>query len=305
MSKAKATPDERRIITDLSYGDHLSINGYIKKNTSLGVTSEHFLPTVTFFVSLLRQYGPDSIMFSVDIQRAYKNFRCCPLDWPLLGIKWEDRFYVDTSLPFGSRISSQHVQRVARAIVYILECKGIDAVMYLDDLIVLSPNIEVANISFDTVIALFGELGLPLTTSKTQYPSTSVKWLGIIVDSHNLSLSVPEDKLADAIFLARDMAGKRTCTLKQLQSVIGKLVHIAKCVKSARLFISRLLDAVRGHPKMYIKVNEEMRKDINWFAEFAAQWNGISYVPSTHIHENFTVDACPTGIGGFNATKAY
>ena len=38
MSKAKATPDERRIITDLSYGDHLSINGYIKRNTSLGVT---------------------------------------------------------------------------------------------------------------------------------------------------------------------------------------------------------------------------------------------------------------------------
>ena len=77
-------------------------------------------------------------MFTADVSRSYKNFRSDPLDWPLLVLGWNGAYYLDTTMPFGARASSSNMQRVANAVVKILKDKGVNAMMYLDDIIVIA-----------------------------------------------------------------------------------------------------------------------------------------------------------------------
>ena len=109
MTREKTQPELRRIITDLTFKDELSINSYIQKNTSLGTYHHHTLPTVDTFLDDFRDHGTGCYMFTFDVKRAYNNFRTCPLDSPLLAIRWDSKYYLDTTLPFGSRVSSAHV----------------------------------------------------------------------------------------------------------------------------------------------------------------------------------------------------
>ena len=145
MTRPKSDPNKRRIITDLSYPTDNSINAYIKKNCSMGKNYDHSLPTVQAVVEQIKKMGRGVKLFTIDVHRAYKNFRACPLDWPLLNIVWPDQdgvpqYYLDTTMPFGSKLSSLYFQRVAKFITRVLESKGVRSFMYLDDLIVIAPT---------------------------------------------------------------------------------------------------------------------------------------------------------------------
>ena len=306
MSRPKADGDRRRVITDLTFPTDQSVNAYIMKNSALGEIREHTLPTVANLVTALHQAGPEAYMFTVDIARAYKNFCSDPLDWPLLCLKWENDYYVDVSMPFGARASSCFMQRIANFITRVLNDEGIRAIMYLDDIVVVAPDHQSASRQYKRVRGLLAELGLPEAVDKAQPPATKVRWLGINVDAHAMTLSIPKDKVDEALQVASRYATARSINKRQLQSLIGKLVHVAKCVEPARIFISRLLDALRAFgDRLYIKVSQDMRADIAWFAEFAHSWNGVSLIPPLSPHKIIQVDACLTGVGATDGRTAY
>lgn len=305
MTRPKTDPAKRRVISDLSFRDDSSVNAYILKNTSLGAIREHCLPTVDAFTVRVAEVGRTAYMFTMDISRAYKNFRSCPLDWPLLAVKWGGCFYLDIAVPFGSRGSSCHIQRVALAVVKILRSKGVEATMYLDDLIVLAPDERSANLHFQIARDLFQELGLPEALEKTQPPAQKVRWLGIDIDAKNMELTIPKDKVDSTVEMAKRFAEKRVVTRTQLQSILGKLLHLSKCVPPARLFVSRLLDNLRGMTSKRLKVTQEMKDDLLWFQEFSEEWNGVTMIPAPRPDRVIVVDACLGGVGGADERHAY
>lgn len=89
----------------------------------------------------------------------------------------------------------------------------------------------------------------------------------------------------------------RSMSKRELQSLIGRLIHIAKCVSPARLFVSRLLDALRAADKKYIKVTSDIKADLQWFISFCLEWNGISLIPGSAPNKTTVVDGSLTGIG--------
>ena len=305
MSRPKADPTQRRIITDLTYPRATSVNSYIRKNTVMGMTQTHCLPSVDAVVQRVQEIGKAAHIFTIDISRAYKNFKSCPLDWPLLAIAWGSSYYLDITMPFGSRASSGHMQRVADAIVEILRRRGVTAHMYLDDLIVVADGHAKASEQYTAVRALFKELGLPEAVEKSQPPSQSAKWLGVNIDVVEGTLAIPGEKLEDVLETIEKFIKKRSLTRRQLQSVLGKLLHVAKCVRPARLFVSRLLDRLRGAPRYYINVDAEIRADLRWFQQFAADWNGVSFMIHMTPTRDIVADACLTGIGAASNTMAY
>ena len=90
----------------------------------MGMTQTHCLPSADAVVQRVQEVGPDAHAFTIDISRAYKNFKSCPLDWPLLALAWDGSYYLDVTMPFRSRASSGHMQRVADALVKVLERQG-------------------------------------------------------------------------------------------------------------------------------------------------------------------------------------
>ena len=305
MTRPKAEATKRRVISDLTFPEESSVNAYIFKNSIVGQVRDHSLPTVAAFVEDIKQAGEGAFMFTVDIERAYKNFRVDPLDWPLMCVGWEGGTYIETAMPFGARSSSSNMQRVADMIVRILGQEGIRAKMYLDDLIVAAPSLAEAQAHFVRVQALLEELGLPQARDKTQPPGQRVRWLGIDISTVDMSLSIPPDKLSEVVQLVGTCANKKTIHRRQYESLIGKLMFIAKCVAPARTFMSRLLQALRDTSGWFVRVNQDVRDDLAWFLEFSSQWNGVAIIPPDSPNVFIQVDASLTGIGASDGRRAY
>lgn len=305
MSRPKKGSEDRRIIIDMTFPGERSINAYLCKNSSLGIQRDHTLPSVDDVVKILGEMGPGAYMCTMDVSRAYKNFSSCPLDWPLLAFRWDEKYYCDVTMPFGARSSSCHMQRIANAISEMLSRKGITSRVYLDDIIIVSPDQESARQHFQVAQTLLHDLGLPESVDKRQPPSTVVTWLGVQINSEHMSLAIPHEKISDAQESVSKAIRCRTISKKHLQSILGKLLHIAKCIRPARLFVSRLLEALRGMTRNFIRVTPEMRLDLQWFRELAQEWNGIAMIPSDVPDRVIVVDASGSGIGGYDDTRAY
>ena len=106
-------------------------------------------------------------------------------------------------------------------------------------------------------------------------------------------------------WLERKRASKR-----ELQSLIGKLVFVGKCVYSSRIFICRLLSTLRGlkHQNHRFKISAEFRKDLQWWDSFVERFNGVTFIPDMIWAEPdllLSTDACLSGSGGWSGTQYF
>ena len=67
-------------------------------------------------------------------------------------------------------------------------------------------------------------------------------------------------------------ARSKTITKKQLQRIIGLANHLAKVVHAARIFIGRILAALREADGDTITVSHHVKADLKWFAR---QWTEL------------------------------
>ena len=81
--------------------------------------------------------------------------------------------------------------------------------------------------------------------NKLQPPADVVIWLGIKIVLGNNEVSIPPRKLAEIQQGLADASRQKTLTKKALQRAIGQINHFAKVVSPARLFMGRLLAALR------------------------------------------------------------
>lgn len=96
----KKVPNEFRLIHHLSYSKGLSINDSIPDDCS----SVQYA-TITDAVNILQRLGPGSYLAKPDIKLAFRIIPVRPLDYPLLGIKWDNQFYFDRCLAMGLKSS--------------------------------------------------------------------------------------------------------------------------------------------------------------------------------------------------------
>lgn len=306
MTRPKATEGERRIIVDLSFPDG-GINKWVVKGMSQGKSVKHKLPTINMAVQEINSIGIDNAWLSaIDISRAYRNFRTCPKDWPLLGISHAGSTYIDIALPFGARMSSYYMQRAADFICRALKMRGITALMYLDDLLIVSNSKHNAEYHHSLALEILQGLGLPIAFHKLTYPTKSLVWLGISINTILKTLSIPQRKLDEIRQYLQSMASADNVPLKSAQRAIGLINHLAKCVHPARLFMSRILAQIRStYPRTHIPISKQVKADLDWFHTFLADYNGKSMITTYHASNIISADACASGFGAFDHTTAY
>ena len=121
---------------------------------------------------------------------------------------------------------------------------GYIGVNYIYD-IGTAETVDKAEEGYDNLKNLLNNLGFEIAEQKFCSPSTSMIFLRKQFDSVSMSISIPADKLTEIRQIIEKLLLKKTITRKKLESIIGKLSHIADCIRSARLFISRLLNLLR------------------------------------------------------------
>ena len=91
-------PGQWRLILDLSSPSGRSVNDAIPKD----LYSLRYV-TVDDAIAALLALGPGALLAKFDIKAPYRNIPVSPHDRFLLGMKWQEKFYVDLTLPFGLR----------------------------------------------------------------------------------------------------------------------------------------------------------------------------------------------------------
>ena len=120
------------------------------------------------------------------------------------------------------------------------------------------------------------ELGLTISEKKLVSPSTKVVCLGVLIDTENATISIPEDKLAQIQVTVTQWLSKHACTKRQLQSILGLLLYVHKCVRPAHVFLNRMLELLRASHTSQKTLTQDFKRDLRWFAKFLAKYNGVS-----------------------------
>ena len=123
------------------------------------------------------------------------------------------------------------------------------------------------------------------------------------VNTVDLTLSVTPERLHEIETLLLQWIGRRSATKSELQSLVGKLSFVSKCVRQSRFFLSHILALLRTlkHNHYHTKLSREFHRDIKWWLRFLRTYNGVSVIPSTLWSAPdgvFSTDACLTGCGG-------
>ena len=135
-------------------------------------------------------------------------------------------------------------------------------------------------------------------------------FLGIQFDTMNLTLSVPIQRVQETFTLLDQWLNANEMSRKEIQSVVGKLQFLANCVRPGRLFVSRILEFMRGLPdRGRFPVTDSVKADMRWWKLFLPRYNGISLMAVDHWSlpdEVFACDACLTGCGAwFHEKREY
>ena len=116
-------------------------------------------------------------------------------------------------------------------------------------------------------------LGVPVATDKLVRPTTTLVFLGIEVDSHNLQLCLPPDKLHHIQTLISSWQEKRSSKKWEIQSLLGHLNHASKIGKPGQSFLNWIIDLlpIATYPKHSPKCG--ISGNLLWWHVFIAGWN--------------------------------
>ena len=306
LTRDKPNSNNRRVILDLSFPQGKSVNDGVQKGIYLNTYLELNYPSVDAVVNCLKALGTEALLYKIDISCAFRHIRIDPVDLDLLGLKY-DQLFIDCTLPFGFRHGSVFFQRCTDAVWFIMKNNFHFPYLYnyIDDLIYTGLPHDICR-SYNTLIALLQELGLEISQSKLVSPTTTAVCLGIEIDNSNHTLKIPGEKLLEILSICKKFAGKVKVTKNQLQSLLGSLLYITKCVKPARFFLNRMLQLLRDHTsKSIIPLNRAFHRDLNWFNTFLLQFNGVTFFDYKEPDHIVYLDACLTDFGAAFANKVY
>ena len=270
----------------MSWPQGASVNSSVPRDQYQGQPNKTVLPTLQDVLNVLKVFGQNSYMYSFDIARAYSQLRIDPLDWPLQGIIWDKKFYVGTGVQFGSRWGSFSCQSTQSAVCDILETEGIIAKVYIDDYIMCDKTMIAAQQGFTMAKELLTELGIDRAIPKDQPPTRTIHWIGYLIDSITMTVSISPQKIKEIIISLKEWEGRRKATRHQIQQILGKILYISRCCKPACLFVGRMLQTLRiAPPQGQVTIGPAFKADIAWFQVFLPTYNVIHLIdpPKRHI----------------------
>ena len=233
MTCPKRDSTRRRVILDLSYPHGQSVNSGVPSGWLDGAEFKMRLPNPWDLAEAIRQQGRGALIYKVDLSRAYRQLRSCPLDWPLLSVAWEEELLVDVAVPFGLRHGASACQRTTEAVAELVR-QEVDARVfpYVDDSAGVADPL-VAMMHYQALLDCMSRLGLDAAVDKCTPPTTRLCWIGVIFDSVAMTMEIEPGRIEEALEWCDRILGAHTISKHYFQKFMGKLNYAARCTKGA------------------------------------------------------------------------
>ena len=183
----------------------------------------------------------------------------------------------------GCSVSPFEFEELSKAIQWVLKMKFDVKYMshLLDDFLFFGHhNTNECSRALNAFMEVARSLSIPIKASKTVLPTTVAELHGIQVDTVNMTLSLPFDKIVKARKLIDSMCGMQKASIEKIQSLVGFLNFCTKMVPSGRPFLRRLIDLTQGTKPQWFKVRitAGVREDLDVWKQFLANFNGKAII---------------------------
>ena len=188
-------------------------------------------------------------------------------------MEWQGDVFIDKALPFGLWSAPLIFSALADCLQWIMEQRGADVFHYLDDFLTAgkgqSPQ---CSANLEVIQHTCADTGAPVEPEKLEGPTTVISFLGLQLDTNEMVLRLPADKLAHLMEMMSAWRGKKACRNRELLSLVGVLLHASKAVRPGRAFLRRLINLLMmvKHLDHYVRLNGSARSDIEWSFCFAS-----------------------------------
>ena len=114
LTQDKSGATSRRVIVDLSFPHGASINTGVDPDSYLSSEFLLTLPSIDYITNKVLQLGKGSLIYKIDISRAFRHIKIDPADYNLLGLNFNG-YYIDTCLPFGHVSVPEQLNKIHNA----------------------------------------------------------------------------------------------------------------------------------------------------------------------------------------------
>lgn len=248
----------------------------------------------------------NDFMCCTDIKSAYRTVPILPEHWKLQGFRWtvgnHSRYFLDTRLSFGLRCAPYIFNEISNFVVQCMGRRGYHKVInYLEDYFCWGATFQECANTQECLIRLLGQLGFTIAWPKCSSPSTECIFLGVLIDSKDMSMSLPSSKLARLRQELQFFRGRSRATVRQLQRLCGILSYASRVVRGGRTFSRRVIDLLKNLSPgtRRVRLSHQFRTDVDWWLRWAEVFNGCgSMIPHNYgLGPTIVTDASFSGYG--------
>ena len=193
--------------------------------------------------------------------------------------------YQFTCLPFGLAPAPLYFTKLLKPVVALLRRLGLRMIVYLDDIIVFNQTREGILQDRDSTLWLLQNLGFVINWKKSVLdPSHCMEYLGFVINSMEMNLSLPKEKMNQLIQSCRDLIREKTASVRTLAKIIGKPTSSMQAVLPAPLHYRHLqmlqvkgLLAGKSYETM-VTLNQNCQNDLQWWVDQISTWNDRSII---------------------------
>ena len=244
----------------------------------------------------------------LDLANAYRSVKIHQSNFKATGLKWRfandtsDTFLIDERLSFGASKSPEIFNILTQAVRAIMAHKGYKTIVcYLDDFLIVAQTYDECIHTLNVLLRLLRQLGFHINYNKLEGPSRNLTFLGVVLDSINMTLSIPQSKLTECDEIMNQIIVKSKVNKREIQCLVGKLNWLSHLIYGGRSHMRRLIDRCNALRKPWHRTNVtiEMKKDIEWWLSFMRIFNGTTQIVENRSVTSLSIDSCKVAGGAF------
>lgn len=287
-----------RLIQHLSFPPGESVNDFI----------DHRLCSVQYSsfdhaVEMVSSLGRGALLGKMDIKSAFRLLPIRPCEFQLLGFQLLGKIFIDKVLCLGCAISCNLFETFSTFLEWVVKFKsGKDSVdHYLDDFLFAGARDTCV---CDQLMQIFSDicyqLNVPLAQDKTVGPTQVLVYLGLEINSLEMAVKIPRDKLEILKSILDRYLLRDKITLKDMQSLVGLLNFCSRAVPCSRAFNRRFYDACTGltKPWHHLRISASLKDDMRVWLMFLDGFNGAVYFPESQWFDTDRLQLFTDSAGG-------
>ena len=185
----------------------------------------------------------NALIAKMDIKSAFRLLPVYPGDFNLLGFKIDSDYFIDKCIPMGCSISCSTFEKNSTFLHWLTtkESNSENLDHYLDDFFFAGKaNSNDCQSLMTTFINICKKLQVPIADEKTEGPTCVMEYLGLTIDTREMTVKIPDKKMKELLVLIREVAFSKKVTLNKLQSLCGVLAFCTRAIPAGRAFSRRL-----------------------------------------------------------------